>query len=60
MDEGEKQAVKGIRYSAIKPVISNRRLEMNKFKTEKKLFLETVLPEWIKTGKEREAGYDKK
>lgn len=34
-------------------------LDMKKFNAEKKLFLETVLPEWIKEGKEREKEYDK-
>jgi len=33
-------------------------LDMNQLKDEKKVFLETVLPEWIKTGKDREEKYD--
>ncbi|NSW95217.1 MAG: ammonia-forming cytochrome c nitrite reductase subunit c552, partial [Bacteroidales bacterium] len=48
------------------PDISNKEkaqefigLDMKKFNSEKRLFLETVLPEWLKTGKEREANYDK-
>jgi len=35
-------------------------LDMKKLTEEKKVFLEEVLPEWIKTGKERENLYDKK
>ena len=34
-------------------------LDMKKLNAEKRVFLETVLPEWIKAGKEREKGYDK-
>jgi nitrite reductase (cytochrome c-552) len=34
-------------------------LDMKQLNAEKKLFLETVLPEWIRTGKEREKEYDK-
>lgn len=34
-------------------------LDMKRFTAEKKIFLETVLPEWIRTGKEREKEYDK-
>lgn len=32
-------------------------LDMNKLRAEKKVFIETVIPEWIKTGQEREKGY---
>ena len=35
-------------------------LDMNKLNADKKIFLEEVLPEWIKAGKERESSYDKK
>ncbi len=35
-------------------------LDMKKLNDEKKIFLEEVLPEWIKAGKERENAYDKK
>jgi formate-dependent nitrite reductase cytochrome c552 subunit len=35
-------------------------LDMKKYIEDKKIFLETVLPEWIKAGKEREKAYDKK
>jgi nitrite reductase (cytochrome c-552) len=35
-------------------------LDMKKLVAEKKIFIETVLPEWIKAGKEREQNYDKK
>lgn len=34
-------------------------LDMQKLDSEKKVFLETVLPEWLKTGKEREMSYDR-
>lgn len=34
-------------------------LDMKKLNAEKRVFIETVLPEWIKAGKEREKGYDK-
>ncbi len=34
-------------------------LDMKKLIAEKKVFLETVVPEWIKTGQEREAKYGK-
>jgi len=34
-------------------------LEMKKLNEEKRIFLETVLPEWIRTGKEREKEYEK-
>ncbi len=33
-------------------------LDMKKLYAEKKVFLETVIPEWIKAGKEREKSYD--
>lgn len=33
-------------------------LDMKKLKAEKKIFIETVLPEWNKAGKEREKTYD--
>jgi nitrite reductase (cytochrome c-552) len=33
-------------------------LDMKKLNEEKRIFLETVLPEWIKAGKEREKMYD--
>lgn len=33
-------------------------LDMKKLNSEKQVFLETVLPEWIKEGKEREKDYD--
>ncbi len=32
-------------------------LDMNKLTTEKKVFLDTIVPEWIKNGMEREKGY---
>ncbi|MBS1232264.1 MAG: nrfA, partial [Bacteroidetes bacterium] len=35
-------------------------LDMKKLNEEKKIFLESVLPGWIKTGEEREKGYDNK
>jgi formate-dependent nitrite reductase cytochrome c552 subunit len=35
-------------------------LDMKKYIEDKKIFLETVLHEWIKAGKEREKAYDKK
>jgi len=35
-------------------------LDMNKLNSDKKIFLEEVLPEWIKAGKERENASDKK
>jgi nitrite reductase (cytochrome c-552) len=35
-------------------------LDMKKLNEEKTIFLETVLPEWIKAGDEREKGYDNK
>lgn len=34
-------------------------LDMKKLNEEKRIFLETVVPEWINTGREREKGYDK-
>jgi len=34
-------------------------LDMQKFKAEKKNFLETVIPEWVKAGAEREKSYYK-
>jgi nitrite reductase (cytochrome c-552) len=33
-------------------------LEMDKLNLEKEVFLKQLVPEWIKTGKEREKGYD--
>jgi hypothetical protein len=33
---------------------------MKKLNDDKKVFLETVVPEWIKAGEEREKGYDNK
>jgi nitrite reductase (cytochrome c-552) len=35
-------------------------LDMKKLNEEKKIFIETVLPEWINAGEEREKGYDNK
>ena len=35
-------------------------LDMKKHKADKKVFIETVLPEWLKVAAERENGYDKK
>jgi nitrite reductase (cytochrome c-552) len=35
-------------------------LDMKKLTAEKEVFLKTVVPEWIKAGREREQGYDKK
>jgi nitrite reductase (cytochrome c-552) len=35
-------------------------LDMKKLNDEKKVFLKTVVPEWIKAGEEREKGYDNK
>jgi nitrite reductase (cytochrome c-552) len=35
-------------------------LNMKKLNDDKKVFLETVVPEWIKAGEEREKGYDNK
>jgi nitrite reductase (cytochrome c-552) len=35
-------------------------LDMKKLNDDKKVFLETVVPEWIKAGEEREKGYDNK
>jgi nitrite reductase (cytochrome c-552) len=35
-------------------------LDMKKLIEEKKVFIETILPQWIKAGKEREKTYDKK
>jgi nitrite reductase (cytochrome c-552) len=35
-------------------------LDMKKLIEEKKVFTETILPQWIKAGKEREKTYDKK
>jgi nitrite reductase (cytochrome c-552) len=32
-------------------------LDVKKLNTDKKVFLETIVPEWIKAGKEREKGY---
>jgi len=32
-------------------------LEMEKYRTEKKLFIENVIPQWLKEGAEREKGY---
>jgi nitrite reductase (cytochrome c-552) len=32
-------------------------LDMNKLRAEKKAFIETVIPEWVKAGREREKGY---
>jgi len=33
-------------------------LEMVKIRQDKEVFLQKMVPEWIKTGKEREKGYD--
>ena len=35
-------------------------LDMKKHNDDKKIFIETVLPEWVKTAGEREKGYDLK
>jgi nitrite reductase (cytochrome c-552) len=35
-------------------------LDMKKHNADKKVFLETVLPEWLRAAAEREKGYDQK